>query len=82
MRYRIDTSVAGAFLNIYTPIGNDPVVKCLDGDADMCDVPEYSPEIAGTYVSINEMCREAQRYINFLNNKILWQQSLLKTAER
>ena len=40
-RYKLDTNVAGAFMNIYQPIGDDPVVKCLEDDSDLSEYYAY-----------------------------------------
>ena len=53
-RYRLDTNVAGAFMNLYMPIGNDPVVKSLEG-FDMPLQKAYNPH---QYVSLEEMIEQ------------------------
>ena len=50
--YRLDTNVAGAFLNLYRPIGNDPVVKSLEPDYDYVPKQEPCPH---QFVSLDEI---------------------------
>ena len=54
-RYRLDTNVAGAFMNLYMPIGNDPVVKSLEPDSAYPIAKAYNPH---QYVSLEEMIEQ------------------------
>ena len=66
-RYRLDTNMAGAFLNIYQPIGDDPVVRSLEGDWDLDEYFAYEQkrqeEITQRYISVDEMCREVDKFL-------------------
>lgn len=53
-RYRLDTNVAGAFMNIYMPIGNDPVVKSLDGYS----APIHEAHNPHQYVTLEAMIEQ------------------------
>ena len=71
-RYKLDTNVAGAFMNIYQPIGDDPVVKCLEDDSDLSEYYAYRrkeiEEAQSLFISIGDMMRETDKYIveNFI----------------
>lgn len=73
-RYRLDTNMAGAFLNIYQPIGDDPVVRSLEGDLDLDEYFAYEQkrqeEITQMYISVDEMCREVDKFLtkNYYGN--------------
>jgi len=66
-RYKLDTNMAGAFLNIYQPIGDDPVVRSLECDWDLGEYYAYEQkrqeEITQMYISLDEMCREVDKYL-------------------
>ena len=66
-RYRLDTKMAGAFINIYQPIGDDTVVRSLEGDWDLGEYYAYrqkrEEEITQMYISVEEMCREVDKFL-------------------
>lgn len=66
-RYRLDTNMAGAFLNIYQPIGDDPVVRSLEGDWDLIEYFIYRRKERESqqqqFISIEDMCFEVDKYL-------------------
>lgn len=70
--FKMDSGMAGAFLNVYMPIGPDPVVKDLQGDADLYEdrayvlrACEYCRQTDKNiqYISIDDMMLEADVYL-------------------
>lgn len=73
--YKLDTNMAGAFLNMYMPIGEDNIVKCLERDYDLYEnrayvlrACEYCRQTDNTheYSTLDDMMLEAQAHITKL----------------
>jgi hypothetical protein len=66
-RFKIDTEMAGAFLNLYQPIGNDPIVRSLEENYDLIEYYVYRRKakisMQEKFISIGEMCKEADKYL-------------------
>lgn len=85
--YKLDTNMAGAFINLYQPIGDDPVVKSLEPDAVLFADKAYSlraceycrmTDNTHQFVTTDDMCQEVDKY---LTNKNYYQNEYLRNGE-
>ena len=76
-RFKLDTNMPGAFLNLYQPIGDDPVVRSLEGDSDLYEYYVYRHKEIETeqeqFIYIDDMCHDVDKYLtkHFYQNEHL-----------